>query len=113
MALTNIFIQEKLVEKFGDQVSTFATDTDILSFETLAANNLKVIQFLYDELGFTFLTDLCGVNYPDQKDAEIDELIEFAFDLDYEKYMEDFEVRQALAVIKDRVNKIKEDEDWK
>ena len=44
MALTNIFIQEKLVEKFGDQVSTFATDTDILSFETLAANNLKVIQ---------------------------------------------------------------------
>ncbi len=27
--------------------------------------------------------------------------------------MEDFEVRQALAVIKDRVNKIKEDEDWK
>lgn len=29
----------------------------------------------------------------DQKEAEIDELIEFAFDLDYEKYMEDFEVR--------------------
>lgn len=27
--------------------------------------------------------------------------------------MEDFEVRQALAVIKDRVNEIKEEPDWK
>ena len=27
--------------------------------------------------------------------------------------MEDFEVRQALAIIKDRVNEIKKDEDWK
>jgi hypothetical protein len=40
-------------------------------------------------------------------------LIEFAYELDYEKYMEDFEVRQALAIIKDRVNEIKKDEDWK
>ena len=49
----------------------------------------------------------------DEKEAEIDELIEFAYDLDYEKYMEDYEVRQALAIIKDRVNEIKQDEDWK
>ncbi len=27
--------------------------------------------------------------------------------------MDDFEVRQALAIIKDRVNEIKKDEDWK
>jgi hypothetical protein len=27
--------------------------------------------------------------------------------------MEDFEVRQALAIIKDRVQEIKKDEDWK
>ena len=47
------------------------------------------------------------------KEQEIDELIEFAYDLDYEKYMEDYEVRQALAIIKDRVNEIKQDEDWK
>lgn len=49
----------------------------------------------------------------DQKEAEIDDLIEFAYDLDYEKYMEDYEVRQALAIIKDRVTEIKQDEDWK
>lgn len=49
----------------------------------------------------------------EQKEADIDQLLEFAYELDYEKYMEDFEVRQALAVIKDRVNEIKEEPDWK
>jgi NADH-quinone oxidoreductase subunit C len=71
MALTNTSIQEKLVEKFGDQVGSFSTESGILSLEAPAPSNLKVIQFLYDELGFTFLTDLCGVNYPEQKGAEI------------------------------------------
>lgn len=49
----------------------------------------------------------------DAKEEEIDELLEFAYELDYEKYMEDFEVRQALAVIKDRVHEITRDVDWK
>ena len=49
----------------------------------------------------------------DQKEKEIDDLLEFAYELDYEKYMEDFEVRQALAIIKDRVQEIKKDDDWK
>lgn len=29
----------------------------------------------------------------ESKEAEIDELLEFAYDLDYDKYMDDFEVR--------------------
>jgi hypothetical protein len=33
--------------------------------------------------------------------------------LDYEKYMEDYEVRQALAIIKDRVNEITGQAGWK
>jgi len=40
-------------------------------------------------------------------------LLEFAYELDYEKYMEDYEVRQALAIIKDRVNELTEKPDWK
>lgn len=40
-------------------------------------------------------------------------MLEFAYELDYEKYMDDFEVRQALAIIKDRVQEIKKDSDWK
>jgi hypothetical protein len=45
----------------------------------------------------------------DEKEAEIDELLEFAYELDYDKYMDDFEIRQVFAIIKDRVNEIKQD----
>lgn len=49
----------------------------------------------------------------DAKEKEIDDLLEFAYELDYEKYMEDYEVRQALAIIKDRVAEITNQEGWK
>ena len=49
----------------------------------------------------------------ENKEAEIDDLLEFAYELDYEKYMEDYEVRQALAIIKDRVNEITQAPNWK
>jgi len=49
----------------------------------------------------------------DAKEAEIDELLEFAYELDYEKYMEDYEVRQALAIIKDRVTELTQAPNWK
>ena len=73
MALTNQDIQEKLQEKFGDLVSNFEESYGLLSFEATAANNLKVLQFLYDEpsLQFQFLTDICGVNFPDDAGREI------------------------------------------
>lgn len=48
-----------------------------------------------------------------EQEDEIDDLIEFAYDLDYEKYMEDLEVRQALALVKERVDEIKKDEKWR
>jgi len=71
MALTNETIQAQLEEKFEGQVTTFSTETGMLSFESPAALNLKVMQYLFDELGFTFLSDLCGVNYPDNVDGEL------------------------------------------
>ncbi|MDD2791940.1 MAG: NADH-quinone oxidoreductase subunit C [Sediminibacterium sp.] len=73
MAITNEYIQQNLTEKFGDAVYNFEENYGMLSFETLKENNLKVMQFLHDEptLGFKFLTDLCGVNYPDNKDREL------------------------------------------
>lgn len=45
----------------------------------------------------------------EEKEKEVDDLIEFAYDLDYEKFMEDYEVRQALAIVKDRIDEIKKD----
>jgi NADH-quinone oxidoreductase subunit C len=73
MALSNEIIQNQLIEKFGDQVLNFSTASGILSFESSKEINLKVLQYLYEEpsLAFTFLTDLCGVNYPDNIGAEL------------------------------------------
>jgi NADH-quinone oxidoreductase subunit C len=73
MALSNETIQNKLLEKFGDQVLNFSTASGILSFESSKEINLKVLQYLFEEpsLAFTFLTDLCGVNYPDNIGAEL------------------------------------------
>ena len=73
MALTNEYIQEQLVAKFGEQVYAFSTANGMLSFESAKDLNLKVMQVLYDEpsLGFTFLTDLCAVNYPDNVGGEL------------------------------------------
>ena len=54
-------------------MSQFATSYGMLSFESPKEINLKVLQFLYDEpsLEFTFLTDICAVNYPNQKGVEL------------------------------------------
>src|ERR1700685_4247773 len=73
MALTNETIKEKLIGKFGDQLSNFEEPYGLLTFEAPKDLNLKVMQLLYDDpaLRFQFLTDLCAVNYPTQPDREL------------------------------------------
>jgi len=71
--LTNDFIKNKLVEKFGENVSDFSEPYGMLTFSSPKELNLKVLQFLYDneELKFRFLTDMCAVHYPDNKGKEL------------------------------------------
>jgi NADH-quinone oxidoreductase subunit C len=73
MPLTNDIIQQRLTEKFGEQVTGFTISYEMLQFEAPKEINLKVLNFLYDDpqLGFIFLTDLTGVHYPDQKGREL------------------------------------------
>lgn len=73
MALTNDIIKQKLLEKFGEQVSGFEEPYGLLTFEAPKENNLKVLQFLYDDalLKFRFLTDLTAVHYPGQTGREL------------------------------------------
>ena len=73
MSLTNEIVKQKLVTKFGEQVSNFAEPYGMLSFEAPKELNLKVLNFLYDdeELKFRFLTDLQAVHYPDDKGREL------------------------------------------
>ena len=76
MSLTNEQIKNKLVEKFGEQLTAFAEPYGMLTFEAPKDLNLKVLQFLYDDetLKFRFLTDLQAVHYPTDK-ARPDDLV--------------------------------------
>ena len=69
MALETIQIQEKLVETFNSAVFEFNQEKDIFSFEVAADKITAVILFLKNDpiLRFHFLTDLCGVHYPDNE----------------------------------------------
>lgn len=71
--LTNEYIQQRLQDKFGDAVSVFEETYGTLSFVATKEQNLKVLSFLYDdaELKFRFMTDLCGVHYPDNVGSEL------------------------------------------
>ena len=73
MSLLNEHIKQRLVEKFGDQVTSFEEPYGMLTFEAPKELNLKVLNFLYDneELKFRFLTDLTGVHYPDKTGKEL------------------------------------------
>lgn len=67
MALETSVIQEKLTDKFGDKVTGFVQQLDIFSFEIEASALNDVMRYLKEDpvLRFNFLTDLCGVHYPD------------------------------------------------
>lgn len=71
--LSNDTIKERLVEKFGEQLTNWEESYGMLSFVAEKDSNLKVLQFLYDDehLNFKFLTDLTGVHFPDNKGGEL------------------------------------------
>jgi NADH-quinone oxidoreductase subunit C len=71
--LTNDHIKQKLVAKFGEQVSGFEEPYGMLTFWSSKDINLKVLNYLFDdeELKFRFLTTLGGVHYPDNKGSEL------------------------------------------
>lgn len=68
LAITNI--QEKLTHKFGVKVFAFEMQKDIFTFEASPENIHEVIKFLKEDADFNFhfLTDLCGIHFPDNDD---------------------------------------------
>ena len=70
MALETSYIQEKLSQRFGLNVLNFEMNRDVFSFEATPDILHEVIRFLKEEqdLNFHFLTDLCGVHFPDNDD---------------------------------------------
>ncbi len=72
--MDNTNLQERLVQKFGEQIFGFEENFGILKLYADKNINLKIMQFLYDEedLAFRFLTDLTAVHYPNQEGAELE-----------------------------------------
>lgn len=69
MALEISTIENMISEKFGTEVSNFRMERDILTFEATPKAIAEVISFMKkdESLRFNFLTDLCGVHYPDNE----------------------------------------------
>jgi NADH-quinone oxidoreductase subunit C len=73
MALTNDRVEQRLIEKFGDQLINWQEPYGMLTFTAPKDLNLKVLQFLFDdeELQFKFLADLQAIHFPDKKGEEL------------------------------------------
>lgn len=67
MALETTYIQDKLTEKFNSGVSGFRMEHDILTFDVKSSVINDVMTFLSksEDMRFDFLTDLCGMHYPE------------------------------------------------
>ncbi|MBX2903539.1 MAG: NADH-quinone oxidoreductase subunit C [Chitinophagales bacterium] len=67
MMLTNELVQQKLTAQFGEAITAFEEPWGMLTFEVKSSKVLEVMQWLRDneEMGFTFLTDVCGAHFPD------------------------------------------------
>jgi NADH-quinone oxidoreductase subunit C len=90
MALETAYIQEKMTQKFGNKVLNFSMSRDIFSFEATSDAIYEVIRTLKTEedLKFHFLTDLCGVHYPDN-----DENHQFAVVYHLHNWVENVRIR--------------------
>lgn len=67
MALETTFIQEKLAQKFSNNVLNFEMKRDVFTFEATPQTIHGVIQTLKEDesFNFHFLTDLTGIHFPD------------------------------------------------
>lgn len=69
--MNNEEIKQQLSTKFGNAVTMFEEPYGLLTFTCETDSNLKVLNFMHDELGFHFLNDLTAIHYPEQKDKEL------------------------------------------
>jgi NADH-quinone oxidoreductase subunit C len=69
MSMDKTLISDKLKTRFTEDILSVEDNKDMLTVEVSAKIIHEVIRFLKenDSLGFTFLTTLCGIHYPDQK----------------------------------------------
>ena len=70
MALTVERVTEKLKENFGEDILDITLNYDFMTYTLKRDKIIEVIKFLYEdeEMGFHFLTTMCGMHFPDAKE---------------------------------------------
>ena len=91
-------------------VSTLRNSPPAAPVKKLTTENLRAHTREMDRKPKWALTQEAAV---EQEEAEVDDLLDFANSLDYDEIINDLEVRQALEILKDRVEELKQDQDWK
>lgn len=70
--MTNEFVLDAIKREFPDSVIAAAEPYGMLTLEVKKDDVKKVIHHLRDSsLGFNFLTDVCGIHYPDDAEKEL------------------------------------------
>lgn len=70
--MTTEFLTEAISREFPEAILSSEETYGMLSLEIRKEDLKKVIHYLKDStLAFTFLTDICGIHYPDNKEKEL------------------------------------------
>lgn len=70
--MTNEFVLEALTREFPESIITSSEPYGLLTIEVKKDEIKKIIHFLRDSsLAFNFLTDICGIHYPENLDKEL------------------------------------------
>ena len=71
--LTNAAVLEKIQSRFGEEVFDISEPYNLLTLSTNRETIISLLEFLYhdEELKMQFLTTLCGMHYPEEKDREL------------------------------------------
>ncbi len=64
--MENSVILQSLKENFGNSILSVDEHSDILTLVVASESVREIIVFLKEKLNFIFLTDLCGIHYPEQ-----------------------------------------------
>lgn len=65
--MENSILLQELNKDFKKSILSVDESADIVTLEVSAKSIKPVIQFLKEQLNFIFLTDICGIHYPEQE----------------------------------------------
>ena len=71
--INNEYLLQKLQNQFGTDILSVEETYGMVSLILKKEKNLALLNWLYNdsELQFQFLTDVCGIHFPDNKDNEL------------------------------------------